>query len=91
MGSSCFPRGNARNLDVVRGFVEDHDLGAVVRVRGDLCTGVCSRGPVVVVDGVAFEEVDPNSCLDLLRRHVLPRAEEIREQALGHEAVAEGA
>ncbi len=69
MGSSCFARGNKQNLHVVREFLRERGLEARVVVRGGLCHGRCSLGPHLIIDGHAYEQVDPNACLDLLRRH----------------------
>jgi NADH:ubiquinone oxidoreductase subunit E len=69
MGSSCFSRGNQHNLAVIREFLRERGIAANVVLRGGLCFGRCSRGPHLVIDGTHYEQVDPNLCLDLLRRH----------------------
>ena len=69
MGSSCFARGNNQNLAVVREFLAQHGLPAQVTLRGELCRGRCRQGPHLVIAGTPYEQVDPNACLDLLRRH----------------------
>jgi len=70
MGSSCFSRGNNHNLAVVREFLRERGLDTRVVLRGGLCHGRCSKGPHLVIDGHAYEQVDPNACLDLLQRHL---------------------
>ena len=68
MGSSCFARGNEKNLAACEEFLSarglkdevDVDLGA------SLCTGNCADGPIVVVDGKIYKHVDPLVMRDIL-------------------------
>ena len=69
MGSSCFSRGNDRNLAAIQGFLHDQGLTADVRVCGCLCLDACADGPHITVAGTRYLQVDPNVCLDILRRH----------------------
>ena len=69
LGSSCFSRGNKHNLGVVQAFLKEHGLAADVQLRGCLCLDACSGGPHITIDGVRHDRVDPNSCLDILRKH----------------------
>ena len=69
MGSSCFARGNKRNLEVVQAFVKEHWLGTGVRVIGCLCMDQCRQGPNVRIGKTLYHGVDHNSCLDLMRKH----------------------
>lgn len=68
MGSSCFARGNERNLALCeefmaeRGLVDEVDL----ELGGSLCTGNCAEGPVVVVDGRVYKRVDRGVMGDIL-------------------------
>ncbi len=60
MGSSCFARGNERNLALVEEFLEKRGLKDEVDVDldGSLCTGNCASGPVVIVNGRVHTRVD---------------------------------
>lgn len=70
IGSSCFSRGNSRNVDVAenfmkeRGIVDDVDID----ICGGLCAGKCADGPNVIVNGQIFNHVDGGVMLDLLNR-----------------------
>lgn len=70
MGSSCFARGNERNLAVCeeflagRGLKEDVDL----ELAGSLCTGNCANGPVVIIDGKVHTRVDRELMRELLEK-----------------------
>jgi NADH:ubiquinone oxidoreductase subunit E len=60
MGSSCFSRGNNRNIEVIQSF-----LAAPFRCpsrsswSGHLCEGACKDGPNVTINGKMYREVDP--------------------------------
>ena len=68
MGSSCFARGNEKNLALCEKFLDARGLqDEVDLVLGAcLCKGRCSEGPVVVIDGKAHTCVDGGVMSDLL-------------------------
>jgi NADH:ubiquinone oxidoreductase subunit E len=59
MGSSCFCRGNNRNIEVVQEMAERKDLAATIEPRGHLCENLCKRGPNIIIDGTMVHEADP--------------------------------
>lgn len=59
MGSSCFARGNDRNLEVIERFLARNGLTGEVDLRGSRCKGSCSKGPNVTIDGTLFEAMTP--------------------------------
>jgi NADH:ubiquinone oxidoreductase subunit E len=73
MGSSCFSRGNAENLRVIRDYLERHGLSATVRPTGHLCEGMCSEGPNLIVNGSVYHGVDAARMTALLDQHFNPR------------------
>lgn len=68
MGSSCFARGNEKNLALCEKFLDDRGLqDEVDLVLGAcLCKGRCSEGPVVVIDDKVHTSVDEGVMSDLL-------------------------
>ncbi len=68
MGSSCFARGNERNLAFVEEFLESRGLKDEIDVdlEGRLCTGNCANGPVVIVDDRVYTRVDSGLMGDIL-------------------------
>ncbi len=68
MGSSCFSRGNALNLEFCEEFLERRGLKDEVDVDldGSLCTGNCANGPVVIVNGRVHTRVDRSLMSDML-------------------------
>ena len=68
MGSSCFARGNEKNLAVCEEFLAARGLQDEVDVElgASLCTGNCAQGPIVMVDGRTYTNVDRGVMLDIM-------------------------
>ena len=58
LGSSCFSRGNNTNMEVIKNYLAEHGLEAAVQFAGCLCEDMCSKGPVISIDGRVYEEVN---------------------------------
>lgn len=69
MGSSCFARGNSRNLEIILDYLERRGLKAQVEIKGALCEARCSLGPNIVIDGTEYTQIDPVSVVALLDHH----------------------
>ena len=74
MGSSCFHRGNKRNLDLVQKFIQEKGLDGRVVVSGRLCQARCASGPVVKIGDKIHTHVDENALLGLLEELFLQPA-----------------
>ena len=70
MGSSCFARGNEKNLQCCEEFLVERGLRDEVDVElaASLCTGNCAKGPVVIVDDKTYTNVDRGVMRDILER-----------------------
>ena len=70
MGSSCFARGNEKNVAFCEKFLAVRGLRDEVDVvlGASLCTGNCADGPIVIVDGKAYKHVDEGVMKDILNR-----------------------
>jgi len=68
VGSSCFARGNEKNVAFAEKWLAEHGLrdDVDVSLSGSLCTGNCAIGPVVIVDGKTHTRVDEGAMLDIL-------------------------
>jgi NADH:ubiquinone oxidoreductase subunit E len=68
MGSSCFARGNEKNLALCENFLAARGLRDEVDLvlGASLCTGNCADGPVVIVDGKTYKHVDEGVMNDIL-------------------------
>ena len=68
MGSSCFARGNAKNLQIIQNFLEQHDIDAEVELSGLRCCNQCAAGPNITIDNVTYHGVDSGTLLDILEK-----------------------
>ncbi|MCX6891653.1 MAG: (2Fe-2S) ferredoxin domain-containing protein [Verrucomicrobiota bacterium] len=69
MGSSCFSRGNNRNIEVIQEHLAAQPLPAGVELTGHLCEGHCKAGPNVTINGKMYHEVDPIVIIGLLNHY----------------------
>lgn len=69
IGSSCFSRGNAKNVELVEKYLQQHRLQDEVDVRlgGSLCTGKCPDGPIVRVNDKIYTNVDTGVMGEILK------------------------
>lgn len=70
MGSSCFSRGNDRNLEIIEKFIAQHQLDVEVDLRGSRCEGRCDQGPVFKIDDKIFSHANQGDILDILKENL---------------------
>ena len=61
MGSSCFSRGNKRNIRLIQDYIDVHGLCGKVKMKGHLCEGLCKDGPNITIDERVFSQVEPDA------------------------------
>ncbi len=66
MGSSCFARGNAQNLELIENYIKENGLEAEIDLSGARCAGKCALGPNITVNGVEYHEVDEDKVREIL-------------------------
>jgi len=66
LGSSCFARGNAQNLEAIETYLLNHGMQNSVRLKGCLCKDECKRGPNLVVRGEHLHEIYPAKLREIL-------------------------
>lgn len=69
MGSSCFSRGNNRNIEVIQDYIASQSLSPGVELTGHLCEGHCKAGPNVTLNGTMHHQVDPIVIIGLLNQY----------------------
>lgn len=69
MGSSCFSRGNNRNIEVLQEHLAMQPLPEGVELTGHLCQGHCKEGPNLTINGKMYHEVDPIVIIGLLNHY----------------------
>lgn len=70
MGSSCFYRGNKKSLELVKNYVKEKGLEDKIDLRGQVCLGLCSKGPNVRIADTMYNQVAPNCVIDLIEHHL---------------------
>ncbi len=70
MGSSCFARGNSKNLITLEEYIKEHNLNAEIELTGLRCTENCSKGPNIVIDNQEYNNVDKGSLIDIIKKHI---------------------
>ncbi len=73
-GSSCFSRGNKKNLSVIQKFLKDNAHDANVSFKGQLCTDQCKKSPVIIINDKTFTEVDEKKTLEIMKQFFKPKA-----------------
>ena len=71
MGSSCFSRGNNRNIEVIQDYLALQKLPPGVELKGHLCQGHCKSGPNVTINGKMYHEVDPIVIIGLMNHFTM--------------------
>jgi NADH:ubiquinone oxidoreductase subunit E len=66
MGSSCFARGNATNLELIETSIKEKKLDACIELRGSRCEDKCSDGPNIEINGRLYNHLDSGSLTDIL-------------------------
>ncbi len=68
MGSSCYARGNAENLEFIENYIKENNLDAEIEVYGARCENICEKGPNIIVNGQIYNNVTPEKIIEILKR-----------------------
>lgn len=66
MGSACFARGNAANLEYIENYLKENNLEAKIEIAGSRCEGKCAEGPNIKVNGIEYKKVDEEAVKAIL-------------------------
>ena len=66
MGSACFARGNAQNLEFIENYIKENNLDATVDLAGLRCEGKCAEGPNIMINGVCHNKIDEKKIAEIL-------------------------
>lgn len=66
LGSSCFSRGNNKNLRIIQDYLKRNNLEHSIAFRGNLCSELCNLGPVLEINGKKYEHVDESNIISIL-------------------------
>lgn len=66
MGSSCFSRGNNKNLEVIKNYLKTNNIEHSVVLTGVLCEDMCSIGPNIRINDKLFNSVATEKLVEIL-------------------------
>ena len=66
LGSSCFARGNNMNLKFIQEYLKQNGLTDEVNFKGQLCSKFCNEGPIIIINGTTYKEVNKVKLEDIL-------------------------
>lgn len=66
LGSSCYSRGNAKTLEVVKDYLAKNQLIGQTDFRGKLCSNDCNHGPVLTIGDHKHLNVNDSSVIKIL-------------------------
>ena len=67
MGSSCFARGNDKNLDFLEEIIKVNNLE--VDLIGSRCENICSKGPTIKVNDVYHYAITKEAIIEILKKY----------------------
>ena len=66
MGSSCFARGNSKNLDFIESYMKKNKLKANIELIGSRCEGKCITGPNIIINDIEYNGVTVEKLKEIL-------------------------
>ncbi len=70
MGSSCFRRGNRKNLEFIEQYIDDNGCAAEVELVGSRCEEECRKGPNLQINGKMYHEVNLEMLSELIQQYL---------------------
>lgn len=67
MGSACFARGNADNLELIEKYIKENNLDAKVELFGSRCENDCANGPHIFVNGQKYSGVTTQQIDEIMK------------------------
>lgn len=67
MGSSCFARGNAENLEFIEKFIKENNLTAKIELSGSRCEGKCADGPNIIINAKEYNKINIKQLEEILK------------------------
>ena len=68
MGSACFARGNADNLEIIENYIRENNLDTKVEVYGARCSNDCEKGPNIIINSKIYNNITKEVLLEELRK-----------------------
>jgi len=71
LGSSCFARGNKKNVNIIMQYIKEHKLSDKVHFQGGHCFGHCEKGPSLKIDEEIIDFLNTDNIIELLDKKLL--------------------
>lgn len=71
MGASCIASGSLKIKAAIETELCNRNLKDTVSVIGAGCLGPCSGGPVLMIDDVFYEKLQPQDCKEIVSEHLV--------------------
>jgi NADH:ubiquinone oxidoreductase subunit E len=68
LGSSCFARGNAKNLALLKKYEQENEGSISLKLTGSLCQDHCKQGPNLSIDGRIYNDIGVEKLRELLQK-----------------------
>ena len=68
MGSACFARGNANNLEFLENYIKENNLDINIELSGSRCEGKCAFGPNIIINDQKYTNADEDLIKDILKK-----------------------
>jgi NADH:ubiquinone oxidoreductase subunit E len=68
LGSSCFARGNKKNLRLIDSYIKENNLAEKVYFHGTHCCGICEKGPILKVDEQVYEHLSATDINEIFEK-----------------------
>lgn len=68
LGSSCFARGNAENLELLKRYAKNESNKLRIHLTGSLCQEHCKLGPNLTIDGSSYHALTAPALRALLQQ-----------------------
>lgn len=66
MGSSCYARGNEKNLAFLEHYIQENALDAEINLSGILCQAKCADGPNIIINDIEYHNVDEEKLVKII-------------------------
>lgn len=70
LGSSCFSRGNNKNLEIIQEYIKEKNLEIEINFKGQLCSEQCQNGPVLIIGNNTYNEVTQAKLIEILDKEL---------------------
>ena len=76
MGSSCFARGNDKNLNFLESYIKENPDTLSLDLYGIRCKNKCSHGPTITIENKTYTRVTLKTLKEILNTSTAEKQKE---------------